>query len=132
MRIRLPICVVGLLACTPAIALADVVWPALFLETRIFTWWAILIGLALEYLFIRRLFALSPQRAVVATVVANTISALAGLPLIPLSGVAWEIFPGMLYMSLFKWGTFNPVTWGATFVLACLINTAIEIGRAHV
>ena len=27
---------------------------------------------------------------------------------------------------LLKWGTFNPVTWGATFILACLINTAIE------
>jgi hypothetical protein len=29
-------------------------------------------------------------------------------------------------MKVLSWGTFNPVTWAATFFLACLINTAIE------
>jgi hypothetical protein len=107
-------------------ASADVVWPALFLETRLFSWWAIAIGLVAEYLFVRWLFRLSIRRAVVATVVANGISAIAGIPLIPLAGLAWEYFPGSIYMRVLNWGTFNPVTWAATFVIACLINTGIE------
>jgi hypothetical protein len=118
---------VGILALlVSSVASADVVWPALFLETRLFSWWAIAIGLVAEYLFVRWLFRLSIRRAVVATVVANGISAIVGIPLIPLAGLAWEFFPGSIYMQVLNWGTFNPITWAATFVLACLINTGIE------
>lgn len=61
-----------------------------------------------------------------AIVGANAASALVGVPLIPIAGIAWEFFPGMVYMGLLGWGTFNPITWGATFILACLVNAAIE------
>ncbi len=107
-------------------AKADVVWPALFLETRLFSWWAIAVGLVAEYLFVRWLFQLPIRRAALATFVANGISSIAGILLIPLAGFIWEFFPGSIYMGILKWGTFNPVTWAATFILACLINTAIE------
>ena len=48
------ICVaaLALLMIAPA-ARADVVWPAMFLETRLVTWWAISTGLVAEYLFVR-------------------------------------------------------------------------------
>jgi hypothetical protein len=32
-------------------AFADVVWPALFFESHIMSWWAILLGLFIEYFF---------------------------------------------------------------------------------
>jgi len=107
-------------------ATADVVWPALFLEIRLFSWWAIAVGLVAEYLFVRWLFQLPIQRAVVATAAANATSSIAGILLIPLVGIVWELFPGSIYMYALKWGTFNPITWAATFVLACLVNTGIE------
>ena len=110
----------------PFSAIADVVWPALYLETRLFSWWAIGVGLLAEYLFVRWLFQQSIQRSVGATVAAKTISSVVGVLLIPIAGILWEIFPGSIYMHLLKWGTFNPITWTATFVLACLINAGIE------
>lgn len=110
----------------PGTAFADLVWPALYLETRLFSWWAITVGLAIEYLFIRKLFSLEPWRALKVDLTANLVSALAGMFLIPLAGVAWELFPGSLYMWLMDWGTFNPLTWGASFLLACITNAVLE------
>jgi hypothetical protein len=118
----------GIGFCTVALpATADMVWPALYLETRILTWWTIGLGLIIEFFFVRWLFALSIRKAVIATVIANAVSAVAGVPLIPLAGIAWDFFPGIiLYQAPLHWGTFNPVAWAATFVMACLITTVIE------
>jgi hypothetical protein len=110
----------------PLTALADVVWPALYLETRLFTWWAIGLGLFIEFFFVRWLFALSVQKTALATVAANTVSALLGVVLIPISGIVWEVFPGLVIHKVFSIGTFNPLTWAATFILACLVTTSIE------
>jgi hypothetical protein len=107
-------------------ALADVVWPALLLETRMLTWWAIGLGLLIEFLVVRWLFALTLQRAAIATLVANAASTVLGVLLLPIAGFAWEFFPGSIYMLLLHWGTFNPITWAATFLLACLVNTVVE------
>lgn len=115
-----------LLATAATPAFANMVWPALYLETRLFTWWAIGIGLLVELLAIRIIFNISWRRSAIASIAANAGSALLGLPLIPLAGIAWEFFPGSLYMGLLDWGTFNPVTWAATFVIACLLNAFIE------
>lgn len=110
----------------PALAHADVVWPALYLETRLFSWWAISIGLVAEFFFVKWLFVLPTKRAAFVTTIANAVSSAAGILLIPIAGILWEFFPGLIYMKLLHWGTFNPVTWTATFVLACLVNTVIE------
>ncbi|WP_298661330.1 hypothetical protein [uncultured Thiothrix sp.] len=107
-------------------ARADVVWPALYLETRLFSWWAIGLVLVVEYLFIRYVFAITPRKALIADVSANAASAVLGVLLIPLAGVAWEVFPGLAFYHLLNVGTFNPVTWAATFAMACLINAALE------
>jgi len=126
MKSHLRLILAASLLFVPFSAIADVVWPALYLETRLFSWWAIGVGLVAEYVFVRWLFQQSIQRSVVATVAANTVSSVVGVLLIPIAGILWEIFPGSIYMHLLKWGTFNPITWAATFVLACLINTGIE------
>ena len=117
---------VFLLLFIPISAYANMVWPALYLETRLFSWWAITVGLVIEYLFVRKLFNISPKKAVIATFGANFVSAVAGIVLIPLSGIAWEIFPGLLFMKILDMGTFNPITWVGTFLLACCVNVLLE------
>lgn len=115
-----------MLSLFPVVAYANVVWPALYLETRLFSWWAIGVGLLIEFFFIKWLFGLSAQRSVIADVSANTVSSIAGIVLIPLAGIVWEVFPASLINWLFDWGTFNPVTWVGTFVLGCLVNASLE------
>jgi hypothetical protein len=106
--------------------LADLVWPALFLEGRLLTWWAIVAGLAAEFLVLRFWLGMENRTAIVADLVMNLVSTVAGIALIPLAGVAWEIFPGSVLYPLLNVGTFNPVTWGATCIIAALINTLLE------
>jgi hypothetical protein len=67
------------------------------------------------------------KTALVATLAMNRASAALGAVLIPLVGVAWEIFPGLILYPVFKIGTFSPVTWVATFILAVLVNSGIEL-----
>jgi hypothetical protein len=105
---------------------ADIVWPALFLEGRIASWWGIGVGLAVEYLFVRAITGLVPSRAALADVAMNAASTLLGLILIPTAGVVWEFFPGNALYTVFNIGTFNPGTWAATIVMAAAINTFIE------
>lgn len=106
--------------------MANVVWPALYLETRLFSWWAICFGLIIEYFFIKKIFNLESKLTLKIIIVANTISAILGIVLIPLGGIVWEIFPAGIYNSILGWGTFNPITWGGTFLLASLINAIVE------
>ena len=106
----------------PTVAIANVVWPALILETRILSWWAITLGLSIEYLFVRKLLQVQPKQAIIYTIFANIVSAILGLFLIPISGIIWEMFPGSLiyhYLNV-------SVTWWPTFIMACLINVALE------
>jgi hypothetical protein len=110
----------------PSVAYANVVWPALYLESRLFSWWAIGIGLLIEFFFVRWLFGLSARRAALADVSANAVSSIAGIVLVPLAGIAWELFPASLINWVFGWGTFNPVTWVGTFVLGCSVNALLE------
>jgi hypothetical protein len=108
------------------IFLTDAVWPALFLEQRLFSWWAIGLGLLVELFFVRWLTGLSWRMSAVADVAMNTGSSLLGFVLIPIAGFVWEIFPGTVIYNVFHIGTFNPGTWAATFLLAVLINSALE------
>jgi len=115
-----------LLCLIPLSASADVVWPSLYLETRLMSLESIGLGLLVEFIVIWGVFKFSLPRALLADIVANAASSILGIILIPLSGVMWEIFPGSIINYLFHWGTFNPVGWGASFVLACLVNVALE------
>ena len=105
---------------------ANFIWPALFLEQRLFSWWAIGLGLAVEYLAVRRLTTLSWQKCVVADLSMNAVSALLGIFLIPIAGIVWEFFPGIVLYKFFNIGTFNPGTWAATFLFAVFINGILE------
>lgn len=106
--------------------LADVVWPALYLEVRLLSWWAIFFGLIIEYFFIKKIFNLELKYTLKIVTIANFVSAILGIILIPLGGIIWEIFPGLIFYNLFHLGTFNPITWSGTFLLASLINAIVE------
>ncbi len=106
--------------------LADVIWPAMLLEGRLLSWWAILAGLLVEYCFVRWLTTLSAGRAVWADIAMNAASSLLGIIFIPLIGIGWEYFPGIVLYKVFDIGTFNPGTWAFTFCMAVGVNAALE------
>ncbi|HVG21665.1 MAG TPA: hypothetical protein VNI02_21700 [Blastocatellia bacterium] len=99
---------------------ADIVWPALFLEQRLLSLWIILAGLIIEYFFVWRVTELGAKRSILADVAMNAASTLLGLILIPAFGLVVAIFPGEFV------GTFSPVTWGFTFLVAVFLNALIE------
>ena len=106
--------------------LADMVWPALFMEDRLMSLWVILLGLAVELAVIIYAMKVSWKWAIFLDLVMNGTSAFFGIFLIPYAGLAWEYGPGTLMYRLFGVGTFNPLTWLATFIGIVLINTLIE------
>jgi hypothetical protein len=112
---------------SPQAVLADMVWPALVLEQRLISAIPITVGLITEWLALRfGGFGLSWKKAAVVDLVMNAVSTVAGILLIPLLGLAWEVFPGQVLYKFFNIGTFNPGAWVATFILATIATTGIE------
>lgn len=105
-----------------ATAHADVVWPALYLISRMVTWRSIVLGLVVAYLFVRQLTYFDIKKSILVDLAMNAVSCLAGMILISLAGVGWEFFPGIVIYKLFDIGTFNPGTWTATFFIAVFVN----------
>ena len=105
---------------------ADIVWPALVLEGRLISVWSIIGGLAIEIAFVKWIFSLAWRRAALVALVANAISTVAGIFAIPIAGLLWEFGPGGLINHWLSWGTFNPIAWAGTFLLATLITASIE------
>jgi hypothetical protein len=97
--------------------LANLVWPALFLLERLLALHVIVIGLAIEYLFIRRFTGLDSRRALCADLAVNLVSTVVGLILIPAVG-----FGLVLVVS----GTFSPLAWAVTYLSAVGVNTLVE------
>lgn len=91
MKRKTIICLLGtfpLFVASPAHA--DVVWPALYLISRMVTWWSIVLGLVVEYLFVRQLTHFDIKKSILVDLAMNAVSCLAGVILIPLAGVGWE------------------------------------------
>ena len=118
---------VCLLALIPSIAFGNVVWPALYTETKVSSLPIIALSLVLEYLVIRALFGRNIKVSMMMTVAANLASGVIGLFLRPLSGIVWELSLGMLVMWIFGWGTFNPFTWFFVPVVGGAVNATLEL-----
>jgi len=84
------------------------------------------LGLVVEYLFVRQLTHFDIKKSILVDLAMNAVSCLAGVILIPLAGVGWEIFPGIVIYKLLGIGTFNPGTWIATFFIAVFVNALLE------
>jgi hypothetical protein len=106
--------------------LANLVWPALYLSSRMLAIWPIAAGLLVEFFFVRRATNLRGGRCLTADITMNLASAALGIILIPLSGFIWELLATFTIYPLFKVGSFNPVTWGATGLLAAGVNAVVE------
>ncbi len=110
-----------------SVAVANVVWPALYTETKLSSIPIIALSLCIEFLAIRWLFQTGWKKTAAFTVIANLVSGLLGLFLRPLSGIAWELSLGQIVMLLFDWGTFNPVAWFFVPIIGGAVNAAIEL-----
>ncbi len=107
------------------VPLADLVWPALYLADRMVAVPVILLGLVLEAGLFRRAFALSWRRAFGVACTVNVVSALVGIAVLPAWGWYWESSVAKRNHSL-GWGTFNPLTWAETCLMAWLLTTLVE------
>lgn len=116
-----------LLFLTPSLAFGNIVWPALYTETKVSSLPIIALSLLLEFLVIRALFNKSIKISASFVVAANLLSGLVGLFLRPLSGIAWELSLGQLVKWIFDWGTFNPLAWVFVPIIGGAINAAIEL-----
>jgi hypothetical protein len=99
---------------------ADIIWPALFLESRLLSIGVIASGLFIEYVFVWRITNLGPVRSIWADVAMNGASTLLGILFVPALGFIVALVPGELV------GTFSPITWGVTYFMAVFLNTCIE------
>ena len=127
---RVLLSALGLVVVSPSAAAADVVWPAYYLAAGLVFTHAVVIGLVVEWPFVRLVTGRSWRGSILPTLFVNLVSALLGGVLIAIAGIVWEVSGGLLVRWLLPGsGTFNPVTWTATAILAVLINSLVE---AHV
>jgi hypothetical protein len=116
-----------LLLCAPAVASANVAWPAVTVSQGLHVWWVIAAGLVVEWIAIKWLFKLSFWRTTLVDVTANAASALLGLFLIPLFGLAFELIPEYPNHWPFSWNTLFLAKWVSAFILAAAVNLVIEL-----
>jgi hypothetical protein len=106
---------------------ADMVWPALVLEKRILSVGPITAGLLIEWFALWRCgFGLSWKKAAVVDITMNAVSAAIGVVLIPALGFGWEYFAEFVIGRFLNLGSFNPISWVVTFLIAVFATTLIE------
>lgn len=108
------------------IMLANILWPSMILTERMAAVMPIVAGLVVEFLYLRYGTKLRGLRCLRADLGMNLASALLGMLLIPLAGLGWEWLASMTIHPLMNVGTFNPVTWTVSVLLAAIINAVVE------
>ncbi|MEN1680475.1 MAG: hypothetical protein AAGJ46_12855 [Planctomycetota bacterium] len=108
--------------------IANVVWPALFLEMRALAWWIIGLGLLIEFCFLLSLTRADMAKAAWMTLVMNFASTVLGVIGVPLAGILWELVAAFTVYPLFGSGTFTPVSWAVSCLLAAALNSLVEAG----
>tara|TARA_B100001093_G_C26398873_1_gene830373 strand:+ start:59 stop:565 length:507 start_codon:yes stop_codon:yes gene_type:complete len=111
----------------PSLAFGNVVWPAMYTETKVSSIPIIALSLIIEFFVFKYLFQKSTKLTSVYTIIANVASGLIGLFIRPISGLLWEVSLGALVMWIFDWGTFNPVAWFFVPIIGGAINSALEL-----
>jgi hypothetical protein len=106
--------------------LADMVWPGIMIMERYYTWWAILLGLFVEYFALRLIANSTWKKAAIAVVVVNTASALIGYFLTPWLTLGWEFILSYTVYQVIHLGTFNIFGWLSTIIIMGGITTIPE------
>jgi hypothetical protein len=112
--------------------LADVVWPGLFLGDRLTAIFTVAIGLVVEAIVLRWAFRMSWPKALMADIVMNAASTFVGAYATIAGGLAWEFGPARVIYPLLHVGTFNPLTWAVTCLIAVATNTLVEMAVLRV
>ncbi|MDE6207948.1 MAG: hypothetical protein K2M55_09080 [Muribaculaceae bacterium] len=105
----------------PFAASANMIWPSIFLVELFYAWYIILIGLIIEIIAAHIFLKTDWKKSVITMVVTNLVSAILGLLLIPISGLAVEL----LFLP-FGGGTFDATHWVMDFICMVLGNTCVE------
>jgi len=87
-------------------------------------WPAIVLGLAVEFFFVRKITTLRFRMCIVATVCMNALSAVLGLLIYIFAGYCYNL----LIDNLCDLGFFNPGRWLGLLLLIVLINSTLEWG----
>jgi hypothetical protein len=107
--------------------LADVIWPALLLAGSLATWWCIAVSISIEAAALWRFAQWRPAKAFIASVVMNAVSAFCGILLLPVAGLRWEATGSLILNAWFGWGTFSVANEAATWLIAVLLSSVIEL-----
>jgi hypothetical protein len=110
----------------PNIAVADVIWPGFMLAYRMI-FWALPAGIAIEVAIVKRWFQLNWGRAFWIVTISNIISTIIGALGAAFGGILWELSLGQVINKVLQWGTFNPITWLATLLIATCISYFAEL-----
>jgi hypothetical protein len=116
-----------LLAFLPTAALADVIFPALILTERLFSWWIIAATILIEAGFVMLAFRLTPFNALCASLAANALSAMIGVWTLPYSGLYTEVAINNAGLTTEMGWAFSPEDWVVAFLLGLAINLVIEL-----
>lgn len=116
---------IAILLMFPLTASADMVWPSLYVAQGLRSWYIILSGLIIEFLFVKLFTKQSWPKSLFISVVMNGISTLVGIVLIPVSGILGEfiMMPVDLVFDLY---TFHSSHWVMAYIMVVVCNTAIE------
>ncbi len=110
----------------PISAFANVVWPGLFLSSRML-WWCVPAGILIEYFILKEILKKRWDYILLATVISNLISTIFGAIGALIGNLAFEFTIGQLLFKFYGIGTFNPFSWSSAIFLGALTSTIIEI-----
>ncbi|MDE6715397.1 MAG: hypothetical protein K2J74_02825 [Muribaculaceae bacterium] len=118
-QIRTLVAILALFA--PSVAMANMIWPSIYIVEQYYVWYVILAGLIIEIIAAHLFLKTNWKRSILIMFAANAISAILGLLLIPVSGIIVE------FLTLpFGGGTFHISHWIIDYLCAVLANTVVE------
>lgn len=115
-----------LLIIFPSIAFANVVWPGLLLAQRM-ALWAIPAGLIIETAIFTLMMKHPLAKSFKVIFVVNAFSTIIGAIGAAVGGLLWEASFGIAFYKLLDIGTFNPITWLFTLVIAAYLSYFSEV-----
>ena len=104
---------------------ANMIWPSLYIAESMLTWWIILFGIIIEFIFVKIFIKDNYFKSAIMTVVMNTFSAIIGIVMIPISGLIGEIILIPIDL-IFALGTFSLPHIIFSYLMAALCNVLIE------
>ena len=117
MKKLLPLLILLITASNPAHA--DIIWPSLYITSGMLSIKVIISGLIVELFFVKFFTKINWLKACFITLIANFITCLTGIILIPVSGILIELLTPFV-------PTFHWLHWILSYLFVVLINTSIE------